>query len=85
MMKLSLREVTIKAVDAYASTPRCDWVLSWPGQVVLAASTVHWTAEVTQVCQTLSQVKYPSKSHVNFRWFMFYSPSGPPCVDSRAS
>ena len=49
VMKLSLREVTAKAVEAYRTTPREEWVLNWPGQVVLAGSGVHWTAEVTQV------------------------------------
>ena len=48
-MKLSLRDVMGKAVEAYPVTPRKEWVLNWPGQVVLASSTIHWTAEVTQV------------------------------------
>lgn len=48
-MKLSLREVMGKAVNAYPNTKRNEWVLQWPGQIVLAASQVHWTAEVTQV------------------------------------
>ena len=47
VMKLSLREVTAKAVKAYTEQTRTDWVLHWPGQVVLAASTIHWTAEVS--------------------------------------
>ena len=49
VMKLSLREVMGKAVAAYPTTKRTDWVLQWPGQIVLAASQIHWTAEVTQV------------------------------------
>ena len=49
MMKLSLREVSIKAVDSYGKVPRSEWVLQYPGQIVLAASQVHWTSEVTQV------------------------------------
>ena len=48
-MKDSLRDSTARAVEAYPKTPRCEWVLQWPGQVVLASSIVHWTAEVTQV------------------------------------
>lgn len=51
VMKLSLQEVMQQAVEAYPVTPRKEWVLQWPGQVVLAASQVHWTAEVTQVGQ----------------------------------
>lgn len=48
-MKLSLREVMEKAVRAYPKTKRSEWVLQWPGQIVLAASQIHWTADVTQV------------------------------------
>ncbi|GFS14644.1 dynein heavy chain 3, axonemal [Elysia marginata] len=48
VMKLSLREVMGKAVNAYPTTQREQWVLQWPGQIVLAASQIHWTAEVTQ-------------------------------------
>ena len=47
VMKLSLREVTSKAVANYTEQSRTEWVLNWPGQVVLAASTIHWTAEVS--------------------------------------
>ena len=49
VMKLSLRTVMAKAVEAYPKEARKVWVLNWPGQVVLAASIVHWTTEVTNV------------------------------------
>lgn len=49
VMKLSLKEVMKKAVKEYPAIPRKDWVVKWPGQVVLAASQIHWTSEVTQV------------------------------------
>ena len=52
-MKLSLRKVMADAVESYPNQPRQEWVLNWPGQVVLASSIVHWTAEVTQVCVKL--------------------------------
>jgi dynein heavy chain len=48
-MKLSLKEVNLKATEAYPKIPRGEWVLQWPGQIVLAASQIHWTTEVTQV------------------------------------
>ena len=48
-MKLSLQEVMSEAVTAYPQSPRTEWVLSWPGQVVLASSIIYWTMEVTQV------------------------------------
>ncbi|CAH3114243.1 unnamed protein product [Pocillopora meandrina] len=47
-MKLSLQEVMSEAVTAYPQNPRTEWVLSWPGQVVLASSIIYWTKEVTQ-------------------------------------
>ena len=49
VMKLSLQEVMSEAVTAYPQSPRTEWVLSWPGQVVLASSIIYWTKEVTQV------------------------------------
>ncbi|RUS73939.1 hypothetical protein EGW08_018296 [Elysia chlorotica] len=55
VMKLSLREVMGKAVNAYPSIEREQWVLQWPGQIVLAASQIHWTAEVTQVLLLLTE------------------------------
>ena len=48
-MKDSLREAMAMSVEAYKTNAREDWVVEWPGQVVIAASTVHWTAEVTNV------------------------------------
>ncbi len=57
-MKLSLRTVMAQAVEAYPNEPRPSWVLNWPGQVVLAASIIHWTSQVTQV----STRKFNAKS-----------------------
>jgi len=51
-MKLSLQEVMSEAVTAYPQNLRTEWVLSWPGQVVLASSIIYWTKEVTQVVNT---------------------------------
>ncbi|XP_071486244.1 dynein axonemal heavy chain 3-like [Diadema antillarum] len=48
LMKKSLRQVNAKAVVAYPETPRKAWVLNWPGQIVIAASSIYWTAEVTK-------------------------------------
>jgi len=47
-MKLTVREVIEKALNAYKNTPRQEWVIQWPGQAVLAVSCTHWTSEVTQ-------------------------------------
>ena len=43
------------AVAAYMETPRTEWVVSWPGQVVLATSIIYWTTEATKVlCRRFS-------------------------------
>ncbi|XP_063786085.1 dynein axonemal heavy chain 3-like [Pseudophryne corroboree] len=48
VMKLSLHEVMIRSIMAHDKSPRKEWVLQWPGQVVLASSMVHWTMEVSK-------------------------------------
>ena len=48
-MKESLQTVLTNACAAYKRTKRTEWVQSWPGQIVLAGSAIHWTAEVTMV------------------------------------
>ena len=42
----SLKDVAVEAVNAYPITPRNKWVLDWPGQIVIAASSIYWTEEV---------------------------------------
>lgn len=48
VMKSSLKDVMSESIKAYKKVARKKWVLEWPGQIVLASSSVHWTAEVTQ-------------------------------------
>ena len=35
-----------RAIKDYTVIPRTDWMLKWPGMVVLNGSQVHWTREV---------------------------------------
>ena len=58
----SLKDVTGKAVTAYVEEPRRKWVLEWPGQVVIAASTIYWTQDVTDAIE-----------HGTLKVCMFYS------------
>ncbi|XP_037073992.1 LOW QUALITY PROTEIN: dynein heavy chain 3, axonemal-like, partial [Pollicipes pollicipes] len=51
-MMVSLRDVAERAVQSYLKTPREQWVLEWPGQIVLCGSQIHWTTEVTEAIQT---------------------------------
>lgn len=48
-MKNSIKNVMAEAVRSYSQTKRIDWVLDWPGQVVLACDLIYWTSEVTEV------------------------------------
>jgi dynein heavy chain len=48
-MKSSLVNIVKESVEAYKNTPRKDWVIDWPGQIVLAGSQIYWTAEVEEV------------------------------------
>ena len=46
LMRTSLRDVAQDSIVAYFSTVREQWILSWPGQIVICVSQIHWTSEV---------------------------------------
>lgn len=46
VMILSLKDVMAEAVAVYEDTPRVQWVVQWPGQVVLAGTSIYWTKDV---------------------------------------
>lgn len=50
-MIISLKDVMSNAVTAYSQDPRRKWVLDWPGQIIIAASTVYWTTDVTNAIE----------------------------------
>ncbi|RUS78759.1 hypothetical protein EGW08_013475 [Elysia chlorotica] len=47
VMKESLRMIIKESLKDYRETPRTDWVLKWPGQVVIAGCQTYWSSEVT--------------------------------------
>lgn len=48
-MMISLRDVASESITAYSTTPREEWVLAWPGQIVQSGSCVHYTLEVRYI------------------------------------
>lgn len=46
-MKSSLTDICRDAVEAYSQSVRVNWVLTWPGMIVICGSCVHWTTEVS--------------------------------------
>ncbi|KAF4107339.1 dynein axonemal heavy chain 1 isoform X1 [Onychostoma macrolepis] len=47
-MKASIRDNISRSLQAYVEHPRTEWVLSWPGQVVIAGCQTFWTQEVSE-------------------------------------
>ncbi len=47
-MRRTLHKVAGEALQAYARGERSQWILEWPGQLVLNCSQVYWTREVTE-------------------------------------
>jgi dynein heavy chain len=47
-MLLSIRMIIKEALHAYETRDRKQWLLEWPGQIVICASQVYWTKEVEE-------------------------------------
>ncbi|XP_076154944.1 dynein axonemal heavy chain 3 [Alosa pseudoharengus] len=63
MMLRSVRDVISKGVEQYPQVPRKRWVLQWPGQVVICASSIYWTSEVSEAIQNNTLSAYVEKSN----------------------
>lgn len=50
-MKATLRDNINRSLKVYYERPREEWVLSWPGQVVIAGCQVFWTSEVSEALE----------------------------------
>lgn len=55
MMKLSVKKVIMDGLADYPQKPRTQWVLDWPGQVVISGSQTYWTQEVHEALKTGTQ------------------------------
>ncbi|XP_078041170.1 dynein heavy chain 3, axonemal [Augochlora pura] len=58
LMVVSLRDITEESIISYFDTPRAEWIFSWPGQIVICASQVHWTSEVCESFDNQSTESY---------------------------
>ena len=45
-------KVTEQSVAQYPTVAREQWIINWPGQVVIGGSQVFWTKEVTEAINT---------------------------------
>ncbi|XP_034748215.1 dynein heavy chain 3, axonemal isoform X1 [Etheostoma cragini] len=61
LMLRSVRHVIHQGVMQYTELPRKKWVLQWPGQVVICASSIFWTAEVSEAIKTNTLPAYVEK------------------------
>uniref|UniRef100_A0A4W3IMR6 Dynein axonemal heavy chain 1 n=1 Tax=Callorhinchus milii TaxID=7868 RepID=A0A4W3IMR6_CALMI len=48
VMKASVKDNIERSLKIYNTIPRTEWVLSWPGQVVIAGCQINWTIEVSK-------------------------------------
>ncbi|XP_066595663.1 dynein axonemal heavy chain 3 [Prorops nasuta] len=61
LMVLSLRDIAQQSIIAYFSAEREEWVLSWPGQIAICGSQIHWTSEVCESFDDHSTANYLQK------------------------
>lgn len=58
LMVASLRDIAEESIIAYFDAMREEWVLSWPGQIVICSSQIHWTNEVYESFEDQSTAIY---------------------------
>ena len=51
-MRASLRAQLSQALEAYSEPERPEWVLSWPGQLVIAGCQSVWSANTDHAIAT---------------------------------
>ncbi|XP_062056155.1 dynein axonemal heavy chain 1 [Lepus europaeus] len=63
-MKGSVRDIIERAIKAYPTMPRTQWVLNWPGQVTIAGCQTYWTMEVEKALEAgdISRRLFPQLS-----------------------
>ncbi|NXN95540.1 DYH3 protein, partial [Rhinopomastus cyanomelas] len=64
MMLASIRRVLQDGISGYVTVPRKTWVLQWPGQVVICASSIYWTEEVSVAIKEGTLKNFLEKSNL---------------------
>lgn len=54
----SVHHVTALGIEDYSTKPRNEWVLEWPGMVVLVCTALFWTQGVEKAIQDKSTDAY---------------------------
>ena len=75
----SVHAAMAAGAEAYARTPRDEWVLQWPGMVALLVTALYWTEGATAALQEGSCKEYEKKcTCVPFVFFILAEfPSAP--------
>ncbi|XP_062820321.1 dynein axonemal heavy chain 3 [Anolis carolinensis] len=63
MMLSSIRHVISKGIEGYVEVPRNQWVLQWPGQIVICVSSIFWTKEVSEAIKERTLPEFLKKSN----------------------
>ena len=58
VMKDSMADQLTRSVKQYTEIPRTEWVLNWPGQIVIAGCQIFWSAEVEEAIQAKNLVPF---------------------------
>ncbi|TRY89707.1 hypothetical protein DNTS_033848, partial [Danionella cerebrum] len=62
-MLMSIRNVIKQGMEQYSEMLRKKWVLLWPGQVIICASCIFWTSEVSDAIQNNTLPAYVEQSN----------------------
>jgi dynein heavy chain len=57
----TVAEVCLHSSEAYAQSPRTEWMIQWPGQVVLCIGSLYWTSETEEALRTGTMPEYAEK------------------------
>eukprot|EP00960_Hanusia_phi_P026860 746504-Hanusia_phi.AAC.16 len=63
MMRMSVNTHMAKSIKSYLETDRKQWVLEWPGQVILGVDQAYWSKETGEAIENNDLSGYHKKCH----------------------